>query len=89
MALRIAYSILFLLSILFAPILVSIILALLGMIYFDLYLEAPFFLLLSDLLYGVTEVRYYGVPFVSFLGTALVFVVIQLSKKQLKLDKRT
>jgi len=84
MALRILASILLLLSILFMPFWVSIILAFLGIIYFSFFTEATVLFLLSDLLFGVKEVKFFGIVFISFVISVLLLGVIEFSKKKLK-----
>ena len=84
MAFRIGFIILLLISVLFMPIYVSLFLVLFGIIYFNLFLEGPVLLLVSDLLYGVKEVRFFNFLFVSFFLSLLVLVVVELLKKRLK-----
>lgn len=84
---RIALSLILLLSVLFSPVYISLALALIGIVYFSYYVEAIVLLLVSDLLYGVGEVRYYNSPFLTLLIVTVVFVLIELLKRQLKFTK--
>ncbi|OGJ06413.1 hypothetical protein A2456_02390 [Candidatus Nomurabacteria bacterium RIFOXYC2_FULL_36_19] len=85
MLLRITFGILLLISVLFLPIWISAILALIGMIYFSLFLEAVFLFLLSDLLFGLKENGPFGIIFFSFTITLICFVILELLKKKLRL----
>jgi len=81
---RILASIILLLSVLYMPFGVSVILGIAGMAYFPFFLEAVFLFLLSDLLYGTSEPKFFNMVFVSF-GTALVcFIILELFKKKLR-----
>lgn len=84
MTLRILFSILLFISILFWPFWLSVILALGGMFYFNIFWEAIALFLLSDLLYGVKETKFSGVIFISFILAVLVFILIEILKKKLK-----
>lgn len=84
LALRIFASIILLLSVLFMPFWLSVILALAGMIYFSYFVEGALLLLLSDLLYGVGEARFFNVVFLSFIFAIIALVVIEPLKKKLK-----
>jgi len=84
MLIRVLASFLLLFSILFMPFWVSILLALAGMIYFDLYWEAVLLFFLSDLLYGTSEVKLHGLTFISFLLSMIILITIELLKKKLK-----
>lgn len=82
--LRISALVILALSILFMPFWVSIILAFGGMIYFDIFWEAMVLFLLSDVLYGVREAKFYDMIFISFIVSAIVLVIIEVLKKRLK-----
>lgn len=84
MAFRIIFSIGILFSVLFLPFWFSLVLGVGGMLYFRLYLEAPILMLLSDSLYGVQEVRYFGFMFVSLLLCTILFLVVEFLKGKLK-----
>ena len=77
-----------LISILFLPIGVSVIFALAGMAYFDFFLEAVFLFFLSDLLYGVKEARLFNLVFVSLIAALISFIIIELLKKKLRLNRQ-
>ena len=66
------------------PFWVSVILALIGMFYFNVFWEAVILFLLSDLLYGVREAKFSGAIFISFIGSLAVFLIIEIIKKKLK-----
>jgi hypothetical protein len=87
MLLRILASILLLFSILFMPFWVSVVLALASMVYFSFFLEAVFLFLLLDLLYGVRAVKFSGLIFISFIVTAIILIIVEITKKKLKYYK--
>jgi len=84
MLIRILASILLLFSILFMPFWISVILAFAGIIYFSFFWEAVILFLLSDLLYGAREAKFYGAIFVSFIIAIMVLGIIEITKKKLK-----
>ncbi len=84
MVLRILASIILLLSVLFMPFWISVILALAGMAYFPFFLEAIFLFFLSDLLYGVEEPKLFNMLGVSFIFTLICFIILELLKKKLR-----
>lgn len=79
--LRMFASIILLFSVLFMPFWVSVILALVGMIYFSYFVEAVFMFLLSDLLFGVPEVKFLNAVFISFFLKIFCLIVVELLKK--------
>ncbi|MEK7569696.1 MAG: hypothetical protein AAB500_02315 [Patescibacteria group bacterium] len=82
MARRIAFSLILLTSVLFFPFWLSVILALFGMIYFRLYLEAITVFFVSDLLFGVPQARFGGITFLSALVSAVVLFLIEFIKRR-------
>ena len=82
MAVRIVFSITLLASILFLPFWVSVLLAIVGMVFFPSYFEAILGLFISDLLYGVPEARYFDLTFVSLILSVILFLAIQFLKKR-------
>lgn len=84
MGLRIFAFVVLLFSILFMPFWVSVILALAGMIYFSIFWEAVAIFLLSDLLYGAKEAKFFGAVFVSFVIFAIVLMAVEITKRKLK-----
>lgn len=84
MALRILAFILLLFSVLFLPFWVSVILALGAMVYFPVFWEATALFLLSDLLYGASEAKFFGMVFVSFFASIAVLIAIETLKKRLR-----
>ena len=84
MILRISASILLLFSILFMPFWVSVVVALCAMIYFNVFWEAIALFLLSDLLYGIPEIKFFDMVFVSAIVAIIVLIIIEVTKKKLK-----
>ena len=84
MAARILFSVLLLGAVLFAPFWLSVLLALGGIIYFNLYLEAVGLFLLSDLLYGTGNAGLLKTPFASFLLSFGVLLAVEFMKRQLR-----
>ena len=87
MLLRILASIALLFSILYMPLWLSALMALVAMIYFSFFWEGVAIFFLSDLLYGVGVSRYFGIFFVSFIVCLAVFVVIELVKKKIRVSE--
>ena len=87
MMFRILASVLLLFSILFMPFWVSVILALGAMIYFNVFWEAIFLFLLSDLLYGVKGGKFFSIIFLSFVVSAVVLILLEFTKRKLKFYK--
>ena len=87
MVLRILASIILLLSVLFMPFWLSAVLALAGIIYFPIYIEAAVLMLLSDVLFGAREAAFSGVVYVSFLTSVACLVIVELIKKKVKFYK--
>jgi len=86
---RILASVFLLFSILFLPFWVSIILALAGMIYFNIFWEATILFLLSDLLYGMKDAKNSPIIFISFIVSVLFLIIIEIIKKKLKFYPHT
>lgn len=86
MALRILASIVLLLSVLYLPFWVSVILGLATMAYFPFFLEAVFLFFLSDLLYGTPEPKFFNMVFVSGGAALVCFILIELLKKKLRFN---
>ncbi|MFA5931855.1 MAG: hypothetical protein WC793_00540 [Candidatus Paceibacterota bacterium] len=84
MILRIFASLVLLFSILFMPIWLSIILAILAMAYFPIFWEAILLLLLSDLLYGIKDTKNFTIIFSSFVLSIILLIVIEITKKKVK-----
>jgi len=80
MVLRITFSIILLISVLFLPFWVSLCFALIGMVFFSFFVEAVFLLLLSDLLFGAREGRLFNIIFVATIITAVLLVVVEIFK---------
>jgi len=84
MILRISASFILVFSILFMPFGISVLLALICMIYFNVFWEAILVFFLSDLLYGVREPRFFNMIFVSFFISIVTIITVELIKKKLK-----
>lgn len=85
---RIIASIILLFAILFMPFWLSIIIALASMIYFSYYWEGVLLFLLSDLLYGVKEIKFYDTYFISFVISFLILMTIETIKKKTRISKK-
>ena len=81
---RILASLILLLSILFLPFYISVILALGGIIYFAFFWEAFVLFLISDLLYGANEARFFHIKFVSALIVIFLIILAEFLRKKLK-----
>ncbi|MFA5791598.1 MAG: hypothetical protein WC884_01005 [Candidatus Paceibacterota bacterium] len=54
------------------------------MIFNKIFWEALPLFLLSDLLYGVKEIKFHDMIFISFFVSIIVLILIELLKKKLK-----
>ncbi len=84
MTFRVMYSVVLLFSVLFLPYWFSLLLALVGVFYFDLYFEALALLFIADTLYGAKELRYFGFTFVTFLLGGVFLALSEFMKNKLK-----
>lgn len=84
MVLRILASLILLLSILFMPFWVSVILALVSMVYFSFFWESLVLFFLSELLYGVNEIRSSNIFFISFILPSITLLIVEFLKKKLR-----
>lgn len=84
MALRIIFSLAMLTAMLFFPIYISAALALAGFFMFEVYAEAIFIFLLSDLLYGAPVPAFHNFIFVSFFTAIACLLIIEFIKNKLK-----
>ena len=84
MAFRILTSCLILISVLFFPFWISILLAILAIVYFNFYWEAIVLFFISDLMFGIKEVRFINVSLVSTIIVMIILVLTDLIKKKLK-----
>lgn len=87
MILRVLAFFVLMFSILFLPFWISVVLALAGMVYFNVFWEAIVLFLLSDLLYGVKEAKNLPAIFISFIVTTVVLIMVEIVKKKLKFYK--
>ncbi|HWA31847.1 MAG TPA: hypothetical protein VG694_00095 [Candidatus Paceibacterota bacterium] len=81
---RVVFSVLLLVSAVLWPLWLTAILAILGIIYFPMYIEAIFALLMSDLLFGAPESKFLGGTFVSSLSVVVALILVEFLKKKLK-----
>jgi len=84
MVFRILSILLLTFSVLFMPFWLSVLLGLSIAAYFPFFLEGIVIFFLSDLLYGVPEVKFYGVTYASLVGAVLILIGIEFLKKRLK-----
>lgn len=84
MAFRIFFSILVLFSVLFLPFWTSIALTILGIIYFNIYVEGILLMFLLDLLYGIKEARFFNITILSTIVIAIFFAFKEIFKKKFK-----
>jgi hypothetical protein len=82
MALRILSFCVLLFSVLFMPFWATCILVLAAMLYFDLYWEAVLLFLLSDLLHGAGESRFFNSTYASFMASIVVLTAVEFIKKK-------
>ncbi len=87
MVLRILASFVLLLSVLYMPFWLSVILVLAGMTYFSFFWEGVILFFLSDLLYGTSEIRFFNIFFISTIISFLFLVIIELLKKKIRISK--
>lgn len=81
---RILASIIILISILFMPFWLSIIFAVLGLIFFSFFIEGILLMFLSDLLYGSASVRFDNSVFIYLIGFSILLVLIEFLKIKMK-----
>ena len=84
MARRVITSFILLISILFWPFWVSVLIALGAMLYFRIYWEATIAFLIVDLLYGTGAPTLYLPVLASFFTAVVLLLVIEISKKELR-----
>ncbi|MDP2789272.1 MAG: hypothetical protein Q8O46_04500 [bacterium] len=84
MVLRVFFSFLLLLAVLFMPFWLSGILALIGIAFFRTYWEAVVLLFFSDMLLGTSETKFLNFTLVSSALTLLVLILFQFLKEKLK-----
>ncbi|MDE2399794.1 MAG: hypothetical protein KGL67_02175 [Patescibacteria group bacterium] len=82
--LRILAVIILFLSVLSMPFWLTFILALAGMLYFSYFVEAVALFLLSDLIYGVPEAKFFNMVFISFIIAIVMLLIIESVKKKLR-----
>ena len=84
MILRIATSLVILLSVLFMPFWLSIMLVIGAMVYFSFFIEGVILLFLSDLLYGIKGVAWGGSVFLGLIIGVLLLTVLEIAKRKVK-----
>ena len=57
--------------------------AIMCMVYFNNFIEAVLLGLVSDLIYGIPETRFYGFQLISFTIFLVVFVISMIFKKKI------
>ncbi len=87
MIIRVLASILLLFSVLFMPFWASVILALAGALYFNIFWEAGLLFFLSDILFGVNKADGSSFVFTSFFISVIVLIAIEILKKKTKFYK--
>ncbi len=85
MLLRIIASIILLFSVLTLPWWCSAILAIGLIVYYSYYIEAVAIFLLSDLLYGAPEARFFNITLVSFIVSIAFVIILELLKNKLRI----
>ncbi len=81
---RILLSFLLLISILFFPYWISVILALFGIIYFRFFWEVVVLFFISDLIFGIKEARFFNIILFSTILSFVILILAQFVKKKLK-----
>lgn len=81
---RITYGGLFLISVIFFPFYISLIVAVVGMFLFANYWEAILGFFISDLIYGLGKNNFLNTYFASFLLAIFLLLLVELLKKKLK-----
>lgn len=71
------------------PFWVSVVVALAGMIYFNIFWEAVILFFLSDLLYGTREAKFSSAIFISFITVMVILIIIEIVKKKVKFYPHT
>jgi len=84
MGARILASIILFISIVFLPFYVSVPIAILGIIFFSNFLEAPILFFLLEILYGVRDFDLNGLIFKPFFIFIILVVVIEMAKKKIR-----
>lgn len=81
---RLTYTGILLISVIFFPFFVSLILAIAGMFFINYFWEAVFLFFLFDLIYGIGGSSFLGIYFGSFFLSIFLILVIEFIKKRLK-----
>lgn len=81
---RFSAFLLLLFSALFLPFWLFTLLAAVGMFFFPYFFEATALFLVSDLLFGVSEARFFGFAFVSFAFSVVFLLLLELIKKKIR-----
>jgi hypothetical protein len=88
MVLRILLSLFLLISILFFPFWVSLIIGIFGIIYFKFFWEAIILFFISDLIFGVKENRFLGITIFSTLLIAIIITIAEFTKKKIRFENK-
>jgi len=65
----------------------SFILFLIGIIYFSFFLESVVLFFLSDLLYGVPEIKFLNIPFIATILSFIILIIVEFLKKKIRFSK--
>lgn len=84
MTARISVFLILFFSVIFLPFWLYTIMIFGAMVYFSFFMEGIALFLLSDLLYGVKEAKFFGVVFISLFISILIFIILEIFKKKLK-----
>lgn len=87
MVIRILSFFILLTSILYLPFWVSVILILGAMVFFSYYWEGVIIFFLSDLLYGVKEIKFFNLYFISLILSFALLLIIEFIKKKIRVIK--
>lgn len=88
MALRISIVLILLISILYLPFWLSLIIAISAMAYFSFFWEAVLLFFISDLIYGAQEAKFSYEIYISLLISITSLLMIEIIKNKLRLEKK-
>ncbi|MFA6258704.1 MAG: hypothetical protein WCX79_03315 [Candidatus Paceibacterota bacterium] len=85
MLIRILFSVLLLISILFSPFYVSVIIGILGIIYFKFYFEAIILFFLSDMIFGTAREGLFSIVFISSVLSLVFLILTEIVKTKIRI----
>lgn len=85
MMIRILFSVLLLISILFFPFYIPIIIGILGIIYFKFYFEAIILFFLSDMIFGTAREGLFNIVFISSLLSLVFMISTEIVKTRIRI----